>query len=110
MLSAFLLLGTNLGDRLQNLSSARQKLRALGVISGVSRVYETEPWGISNQPSFYNQAIRLETGLSPDSLLTELKNIEIICGRTDAVRWGPRVLDIDIMLFDVPDAGTRFYT
>jgi 2-amino-4-hydroxy-6-hydroxymethyldihydropteridine diphosphokinase len=99
MESAFLLLGTNLGDRLQNLESARQKLHALGVISGASRVYETEPWGISEQPSFYNQAVRLETNLSPDSLLKELKNIEAVCGRTEAFRWGPRVMDIDILLF-----------
>jgi len=99
MESAFLLLGTNLGDRLQNLEFARQKLRALGILSGASRVYETEPWGISEQPSFYNQAVRLETGLSPDSLLKELKNIEAVCGRTETTRWGPRILDIDILLF-----------
>lgn len=99
MESAFLLLGTNLGDRLQNLKSALEELKALGTISGTSGVYETEPWGISEQPTFYNHAIKLETNLAPEVLLKELKNIEAVCGRTEAIRWGPRVLDIDILLY-----------
>jgi 2-amino-4-hydroxy-6-hydroxymethyldihydropteridine diphosphokinase len=99
MESAFLLLGTNLGDRLHNLKLALEQLNALGTISGASGVYETEPWGLSDQPAFYNQAVRLETNLSPDDLLGKLKNIEAVCGRAEAIRWGPRVLDIDILLY-----------
>ena len=99
MESAFLLLGTNLGDRLGQLNRGLEKLARIGTISAISAVYETAPWGISQQPEFWNQAVRLETGLSPTDLMAGLKEIEKECGRQENLRWGPREMDIDILLF-----------
>ncbi|MDH5203543.1 MAG: 2-amino-4-hydroxy-6-hydroxymethyldihydropteridine diphosphokinase, partial [Nitrospirota bacterium] len=62
--------------------------------------YETEPWGYKGQPQFINMAIELETELNPKELLTVLKNIEREMGREELLRWGPRNVDLDILLFD----------
>ena len=99
MESAFLLLGTNLGDRLHQLDSCRQKLANIGVLGSVSGIYETAPWGISDQPEFWNKAVELKTTQSPQELLTELKRIEQECGRQVTSKWGPREIDIDILIF-----------
>ena len=99
MESAFLLLGTNLGDRLHQLDRCRQKLADIGFLGSVSGIYETAPWGVTDQPEFWNQAVELKTTQSPQELLTELKRIEQECGRQETSRWGPREIDIDILIF-----------
>ncbi len=99
--SVFLLLGSNVGDRAAILASARAEIeREIGHISKKSGIYETEPWGLADQPPFFNQAIEVETELSPDQVLAKTKAIEADAGRERAEKWGPRTLDIDILLFE----------
>jgi 2-amino-4-hydroxy-6-hydroxymethyldihydropteridine diphosphokinase len=92
----FLLLGSNLGDRLANLSEAA---RQMGTIKS-SPVYVTAAWGKSDQPDFYNQAIEIETSLSPDDLLQKILEVEKAMGRERSEKWGPRVIDIDILFYN----------
>jgi 2-amino-4-hydroxy-6-hydroxymethyldihydropteridine diphosphokinase len=99
METAHLLLGTNLGDRAHNLAYARRLLNEIGSITAASPVYVTAAWGITDQPEFYNQAIALSTRLDPEMLLNALCSIEIQAGRKDSIKWGPRILDIDILFF-----------
>jgi 2-amino-4-hydroxy-6-hydroxymethyldihydropteridine diphosphokinase len=96
----FLLLGSNIGDRHKNLLSARTlvDLKA-GPVLFHSDIYETAPWGKTDQPAFLNQALQMETDLSPFDLLIMLKAIEKEVGRTDTERWGPRIIDIDILFY-----------
>ena len=61
---------------------------------------ETEPWGVQEQPMFINMAVEIETALKPDALLHLLKNIEIEVGRLPTSHWGPRIIDLDILLYD----------
>ncbi|PWH16813.1 MAG: 2-amino-4-hydroxy-6-hydroxymethyldihydropteridine diphosphokinase [Anaerolineae bacterium] len=96
----YLALGTNLGDRLENLRQARQALPPAVEIEAASSVYETPPWGVLDQPPFYNQVVRAVTDLSPHDLLTYLKQIEQRLGRTETVRNGPRPIDLDILFYD----------
>jgi 2-amino-4-hydroxy-6-hydroxymethyldihydropteridine diphosphokinase len=101
-------LGTNLGDRAANLRAALEGLSRIGVIDGVSRLYESEPYGFAAQPRFWNMAVRLRTLQSPAQLLRAVKDLEVRIGRTPTHRMGPRVIDIDILLYDderVDDAG-----
>ncbi|CAN5600237.1 2-amino-4-hydroxy-6-hydroxymethyldihydropteridinediphosphokinase [soil metagenome] len=96
----FLLLGTNLGDRKQNLETARLFLKSSFIkIKSLSSLYESEPWGIARQPAFYNQAIEILTQLSPEKLLIFLKNIEQDMGRVQNERWKERIIDIDILYY-----------
>lgn len=98
---AFLSLGSNLGDRGALLSAARAALDALpgtGIVAR-SRVYETAPQGLEDQPAFLNQVVVVETALAPLDLLHECQRIEQEHGRRRDVRFGPRTLDIDILLF-----------
>jgi len=101
---AFIGLGTNLGARETNLAAAQKHLAGEpGIkVCGVSSIFETEPWGVQNQPGFLNQAVRIHTDLEPRELLAACKNIEQRMGRQDACRWGPRLIDLDILLY-----GTR---
>jgi len=96
----FLGLGTNLGDRAANLAAARQQLGAKLALIRASSVYETEPWGYREQPAFLNQALQAETDLSPQRLLRLLKRLERRLGRTRTFRYGPRLIDIDILFYD----------
>ncbi len=96
----YLSLGSNLGDRLEQLQTARVFLKELGEIQKTSSIYETEPWGFTDQPAFCNQVVLLETTFEPLELLREIKLIEQKMGRTPTFRYGPRVIDIDILLFD----------
>lgn len=97
---AYLGLGTNLGSRRRNLSAARRRLRQKGVrILRQSRVIETEPWGDADQPKFLNQALEVEWADTPRRLLAAAKAVEREGGRKPTRRWGPRVIDIDILLF-----------
>jgi 2-amino-4-hydroxy-6-hydroxymethyldihydropteridine diphosphokinase len=65
-----------------------------------SRVYETPPWGVLEQPRFLNMAVRAETDLEPEDLLAHLKQIEADMGRVKTVRYGPRVIDLDMLFYD----------
>ena len=100
MAIVYLGLGTNLGDRSATLRSAQDALGATCRIVGVSKIYETAPVGLTDQPSFLNMAVKAETALSPLALLKFLKDLEKELGRADGVRWGPRLIDIDILLYD----------
>jgi 2-amino-4-hydroxy-6-hydroxymethyldihydropteridine diphosphokinase len=97
---AYLGLGTNLGTRRRNLSAARRRLRQKGVrILRQSRVIETEPWGDTDQPRFLNQVVEVEWAGTPRGLLAAAKSVELEGGRKPTRRWGPRVIDVDILLF-----------
>ncbi|OJV18493.1 MAG: 2-amino-4-hydroxy-6-hydroxymethyldihydropteridine diphosphokinase [Dyadobacter sp. 50-39] len=96
----FLLLGSNLGDRPQVLAAARESIaRQAGSIDGQSAVYETAPWGITDQPAFLNQVLEISTSLLPEDLLRVILNIEHDLGRVRYERWGARVIDIDILYY-----------
>jgi len=96
----YLGLGSNLGSRARNLSSARRRLRQKGLrILRQSRVMETEPWGVGDQPRFLNQVVEAEWGGTPRALLRAAKAVEREGGRRPTRRWGPRVIDVDILLF-----------
>jgi 2-amino-4-hydroxy-6-hydroxymethyldihydropteridine diphosphokinase len=101
--TAYLGLGSNVGDRLANLRAAVRLLDATeGVtVVGCSSVYETEPVGaILSQPDFYNAAVKVETDLEPGALLAACKRVEQELGRdADAPRHGPRLIDVDLLLF-----------
>jgi len=98
--TAYLGLGTNLGRRARNLSAARRRLRQKGArILRQSRVIETEPWGFTKQPRFLNQVIEVDWSGTPRQLLKASKEAEEEGGRRPARRWGPRVIDVDILLF-----------
>lgn len=95
-------LGSNLGDRKVNLDQAIWRLERTGAkLLRISAVYETAPVGVEDQPSFLNLAAEIETGLSPLELLTATQAIERGLGRTPTFRWGPRVIDIDIILWEM---------
>ncbi|MGH2731339.1 MAG: 2-amino-4-hydroxy-6-hydroxymethyldihydropteridine diphosphokinase [Actinomycetota bacterium] len=99
MTAAFIGLGSNLGDRMRYLELALGALEARGLnVVAVSSVYETEPIG-PLQPDFLNAACRVETELSPEDLLGTLKSIEAALGRTPRQRWGPREIDLDLLLY-----------
>ena len=97
----FVSLGTNLGDRPGALAAAREALAALPATAVVaaSRIYETAPQDHESQPEFLNQVLCLETGLQPHDLLAECQRIENEHGRERGLRFGPRTLDVDILLF-----------
>jgi 2-amino-4-hydroxy-6-hydroxymethyldihydropteridine diphosphokinase len=96
----YLGLGSNLGTRPRNLSAARRRLRSKGArILRQSRVIETEPWGVVDQPRFLNQVLEADWQGTPMQLLRAAKQVEREGGRRPARRWGPRVIDVDILLF-----------
>ena len=107
---AYLGLGTNLGGRMDNLH------RALGLLSAApglrvlrcSQVYETEPWGVADQPRFLNCCVEVAVTVTPEALLGVCKEVEGELGRQPGPRWGPRLIDVDILLYgcrtvDLPD-------
>jgi 2-amino-4-hydroxy-6-hydroxymethyldihydropteridine diphosphokinase len=97
----WLALGSNLGDRAGYLQAGRAALPEAGIlVVRASRVDETEPIGIRDQPQFLNQVLEVETSLEPRPLLDALKRIEHELGRTARERWGPREIDIDILRYN----------
>lgn len=98
----YLGLGSNLGDRAAHLARALELLQQdPGVtLRELSSVYETEPVGVTDQPRFFNMVVRLCCHLSPHQLLALCKDIERRMGRPDTERWGPRNIDLDVLLFD----------
>ncbi len=109
MTRAYLALGSNVGERAANLAAARASLAARGVkVTRASTVIETEPFGVEDQPRFLNQVLEVDWSGSARSLLKAAKLVETEVGRTPTFRWGPREIDIDIVLFgeeviDEPD-------
>lgn len=95
----FLSLGSNLGDRQKNLIAVENLLPPQVIIKERSPIYETEPWGYQEQPRFLNQVLSVTTSLSPWDLLTYLNDIEKSIGRKPSFRYGPREVDIDILLY-----------
>ena len=101
MNNVYLLLGSNEGNRMDWFQKAIEQIEACcGMIVKKSSVYETKAWGITTQPDFLNMVIQLETEISPEELLAALINIEISLGRKRDIKWGPRLIDIDILLFN----------
>ena len=96
----YLGLGTNLGDRKQNINKAIEAISLKMSISKQSSLYETTAWGYTDQPNFLNQVIQVETNLSPLRLLNFLKKTEVELGRVENFRYGPRLIDIDILFYD----------
>lgn len=101
-ITAFLSLGSNLGDRLVCLREALHHLERHAAIDveKISSVYETDPVGFTDQPLFLNIAVRIRTTLSPIELLHVCQSIEDYFQRERSVRWGPRTLDIDLLTYD----------
>jgi len=99
---AYLLLGSNMGNRQGHLAMAVNKIHAIaGKVTAVSQVYETEPWGLSQQEAFLNIAVEIDTNLPAQELLATLLGIETQLGRTrEGEKFGPRVIDIDIILLE----------
>lgn len=96
---AFVGLGSNLGERLENLRRAVELLGEAGLrVTGVSSVYETDPVG-PPQPDYLNAAVSVECDLEPAGLVAVLKGVEARIGRRPAERWGPREIDLDLLLY-----------
>ncbi|PUV24650.1 2-amino-4-hydroxy-6-hydroxymethyldihydropteridine diphosphokinase [Sphingobacterium athyrii] len=97
----FILLGTNLGDRLRQLLRAKQALeKQVGEILMASSIYETAAWGVEDQPAFLNQVILIKSGLSPMDCLNRTQQIESDLGRVRLKKWGQRAIDIDLLYFN----------
>ncbi len=100
MTRVYLGLGSNLGDRYGRLIDALDRLQACVALEAISSIYETEPWGYTDQPRFLNAVCGGETDLTPQELLGAVKAIEAEMGREPTFRYGPRAIDIDILLYD----------
>jgi 2-amino-4-hydroxy-6-hydroxymethyldihydropteridine diphosphokinase len=96
----YLALGSNMGNRLANLKAAILNLAPQMTVKKKSSVYETPPWGFTEQDAFLNQVIKVETYLEPEQLLRHLKRLEVVLGRVPNFQNGPRLIDIDILFFD----------
>lgn len=106
---AYIALGANLGDREATLLSAIQLLHEQDHVKVLrcSDLYETEPVGYVDQPSFINMAIAVETSLSPDELLVHMLDIEHRLGRVRDIRWGPRTVDLDLLWYEGTEMNTE---
>ena len=96
---AYIGIGSNMGDRQSNCQQAIELLSEAGRVTGASSLYYTEPVGYKEQEDFINAAAALDTDLTPTALLALCHSIEDRMGRTRTVRWGPRTIDLDILLF-----------
>ena len=97
----YLLIGGNIGDRLANLENARKSIEIeCGPIQQQSSIFETEAWGLKEQPAFYNQALYIKTALTPEDLLAKLLEIEVSMGRKRLIPLGPRTIDLDIIYYN----------
>lgn len=101
MNEVFLLLGANLGNPAAQLAKARAEIGShVGKIDACSALYESEAWGVADQPMFLNQVIRVSTHLSPLDVLDKIQGIEDLLGRVRVAKWGARVIDIDILYYN----------
>lgn len=96
----YLALGSNMGNRLSNLKAAISNLAPQMEVKKKSHVYETQPWGFTDQPAFLNQVVKVKTYLQPEALLAHLKRLEAALGRVPNFQNGPRLIDMDILFFD----------
>jgi 2-amino-4-hydroxy-6-hydroxymethyldihydropteridine diphosphokinase len=92
-------IGSNVGDAAAHVRDAAERLAELGTVVARSVLYRSEPWGVTEQEAFVNAVAVLETALGPRALLAALKRLEAEAGRVPTVRWGPRVLDLDILTY-----------
>lgn len=102
-------LGSNIGDRQQNILQAIDKLqkhKAI-VVEKISPLYETEPFGLKEQAAFLNAVLEITTELSPEALLRFCQQIELELGRERKMHWGPRTIDIDLLIFDQVKIKTK---
>jgi 2-amino-4-hydroxy-6-hydroxymethyldihydropteridine diphosphokinase len=98
---AYILLGTNLGHKITNLNTAMDEIdNKCGKIITQSDIYETAPWGKTEQPSFLNMVVKIETNCNAEVLLERLLSIEHKMGRIRNTKWGERILDLDILYFN----------
>ncbi len=98
---AYLLIGGNLGNRSANLQKAIQLIEQnCGQVVQSSAIYETEAWGITDQPAFYNQALKIETTFLPELLMKKLLIIEQEMGRIRTIKLGPRIIDLDMLFYN----------
>ena len=99
--TAYILLGSNMGDRFANLKTAKDFInQQCGSISKESSIYQTAAWGLTEQPDFLNQVVIVNTTLDPETLMRSLLSVEETMGRVRNIRFGPRVIDLDILLID----------
>jgi 2-amino-4-hydroxy-6-hydroxymethyldihydropteridine diphosphokinase len=98
--TVYIALGTNLGDRKSNLRTAIDAMPPDVKVVAESHIYETPPWGYEDQPAFLNMVVKAETDLGPEALLKYLKQLEVELGREGNFRWGPRLIDLDILFYD----------
>ena len=96
----YLALGSNLGNRFENLKEAIAALSPQMTVKAKSHVYETPPWGYEDQPPFLNQTLTVQTYLQLEPLLKHIKRLETILGRQISFRNGPRLIDIDVLFYD----------
>lgn len=97
----YLLLGTNLGSRLQNLREAKRQINIqIGKVVKESFIYETEPWGVSDQPQYLNEVVEISTSLKPTEILRRVLLIEKGLGRIRQEKWGARIVDIDLLFYN----------
>jgi 2-amino-4-hydroxy-6-hydroxymethyldihydropteridine diphosphokinase len=97
----FLHTGSNIGDRLRNLEQALENIETrIGAVTMASRVFETKAWGITDQPDFLNQAVEVLTPMDPYQLLEAILEIEKTMGRKREIKWGKRLIDIDILFYE----------
>lgn len=98
---AVISLGSNLGNRMSNLHTAVQLIKTtVGDVTAISSVYETDAWGITDQNSFFNQVLICNTPCSPHELLKSLLSIEKQMGRVRKIKWGPRLIDLDVLFYN----------
>jgi len=102
----YIALGSNKGDRAGFIRRAAKSLSAIGKILNRSAIYESEAYGVKDQPPFLNAVLCLQTGLLPHDLLMRIKSIENDLGRQKSYRWGPREIDLDILEYDGPAVDT----
>jgi 2-amino-4-hydroxy-6-hydroxymethyldihydropteridine diphosphokinase len=93
-------LGSNAGDPIANVERAIEELATIGTVERTSSLYQTKPWGNTDQPDFINAVVLLQTPFPPQELLANLKSIERKLGRVATQRWGPREIDLDILTYD----------
>jgi 2-amino-4-hydroxy-6-hydroxymethyldihydropteridine diphosphokinase len=104
--------GSNIGDRAVHIARALDQIEARGIarVTATSSLWRTAPWGYAEQDEFANMCALGESSLAPADLLTAIKKVEADLGRTESVRWGPRVIDIDILFYDNVETDTANLT
>ncbi|MGH7885839.1 MAG: 2-amino-4-hydroxy-6-hydroxymethyldihydropteridine diphosphokinase [Thermodesulfobacteriota bacterium] len=100
MYNSFIGIGSNLGMRIENCNNALEYISAFSEVASMSSLYKSEAAGYAEQPNFINAVIKIKTSLSPNNLLNSLKLIEKKMGREKTFRWGPRIIDLDILFYE----------